>query len=82
MTYTNGDTLDGRFRNGHPHGTIVYTFVSTDGRVRLAKYDRGTRIEWIAVGKKSHAKGTKKKKKAGGTDQQGPALLKSLLDGS
>ena len=52
MTYANGDTLEGMFRSGQPHGRIVYTFVSTGGRVRLAQYERGTRLHWIELKKK------------------------------
>jgi hypothetical protein len=31
---------------------MVYTFVSTGGRVRMAQYERGTRLHWIEVKKK------------------------------
>lgn len=34
ITYMNGDTLEGTFANGQPHGMMVYTFVSTTGRTR------------------------------------------------
>ena len=52
MTYANGDTLEGMFRSGQPHGRMVYTFVSTGGRVRMAQYERGTRLHWIEVKKR------------------------------
>lgn len=46
--YTNGDTLEGHFEKGQPHGTIVCTFYPSN-RVRLAKYNRGQRVEWIEL---------------------------------
>lgn len=50
MTYTCGDTLEGHFRQGQPHGVMVYRFAST-GRTRLARYDQGSRLEWIVIKK-------------------------------
>lgn len=66
MTYANGDTLEGLFRSGQPHGTMVYTFVSSGGRVRLAKFERGIRLQWIEVKK---AKGKKKKSRPPGVEK-------------
>ena len=48
LTYTNGDTIDGNFKNGHAHGTMLYTFAAT-GKTRLAKYENGYRIDWIEI---------------------------------
>lgn len=53
-TYTNGDSLEGHFEKGQAHGTIVCTFFLS-GRVRVAKYFRGERTEWIEM--KKHATG-------------------------
>lgn len=48
LTYTNGDTIDGVFKNGHAHGTVLYTFATT-GKTRLAKYENSYRVEWIST---------------------------------
>jgi hypothetical protein len=48
ITYPNGDTLEGHYENGQPHGTMVQTFVQT-GRVRMAKFVRGERVEWVQI---------------------------------
>jgi hypothetical protein len=50
MTYTCGDTLEGTFKNGQPHGVAVYRFAKS-GRTRLGRYDSGTRVEWIVIKK-------------------------------
>lgn len=56
LTYCNGDTLQGNFLHGQPHGVLLYTFHSTaksNGRGKLiartrgARFERGERIEWI-----------------------------------
>lgn len=57
-TYTNGDSLEGHFENNQPHGIIVCTFARS-GRVRLSRYNRGIREEWIEIKHKS-APGTAK----------------------
>lgn len=54
MTYTNGDTIDGSFVRGLPHGTMVYTFAST-GKTRIAKYERGKRSNWVVTRMNSRA---------------------------
>jgi hypothetical protein len=54
MTYTNGDTLDGNFRYGLPHGTMVYTFAAS-GKTRIAKYLNGYRSEWVVTRMNSRA---------------------------
>ncbi len=54
LTYTNGDTLDGNFRYGLPHGTMVYTFAAT-GKTRIAKYVNGYRTEWVVTRMNSRA---------------------------
>ncbi len=52
-TYTNDDTIEGNFKAGQPHGVMVISFVpkpeEEHGRVRLAKYEHGTRIDWIKI---------------------------------
>jgi hypothetical protein len=48
ITYTNGDTIEGNFQNGQPHGNMVYVFAAT-GKLRMAKYVRGERMEWIEL---------------------------------
>lgn len=73
LTYANGDTLEGNFRSGQPHGVMVYRFAST-GKTRLAQYDKGTRSDWIVTkhstahslgkGKKASESPGKKKKKS------------------
>lgn len=52
LTYTNGDTLEGNFSKGQPHGTMIYQF-ATSGKIRLAKYVRGDRMEWIEMKNKN-----------------------------
>jgi hypothetical protein len=52
MTYANGDTVDGNFLFGLPHGTMVYTFCKT-GKTRVAKYRNGYRLGWTEVKRSS-----------------------------
>lgn len=59
LTYVNGDTIQGHFEHGQPHGVHVYTFHSTAkkdkkgnkgvlvARKRGARFVRGDRVEWI-----------------------------------
>lgn len=56
LTYTNGDTIQGNFMHGQPHGVHLYTFHSTAkkdhrgvtvARKRGARYERGERVEWL-----------------------------------
>ena len=56
LTYANGDTLQGNFLHGQPHGVLLYTFHSKakkNGRGQLvarrrgARYERGERVEWL-----------------------------------
>ena len=56
LTYTNGDTLQGPFLHGQPHGVLIYAFNSTSKKnskgktivkKRAARFERGNRIEWI-----------------------------------
>lgn len=56
LTFVNGDTIQGQFEHGQPHGVHVYTFHSTAKknkrgavvtRRRGARYVRGDRVEWI-----------------------------------
>lgn len=55
MTYTCGDTVEGHFQDGHPHGVMVYKFFAT-GKTKLAKYEHGTRLNWINIKKASPRK--------------------------
>jgi hypothetical protein len=56
LTYVNGDTIEGHFEHGQPHGVHVYLFHSTAKKNRKgitvvkkrgARFVRGERIEWI-----------------------------------
>lgn len=62
LTYTNSDTLEGKFIKGQPHGMMLYTFAST-GKLRLALYVRGDRKEWIDQKLKEMKKDQQKKTK-------------------
>ncbi len=46
-TYVNGDTIEGDFVNGLPHGIVIYKFAST-GKRRRARYHNGYRVEWLS----------------------------------
>lgn len=52
LTYTNDDRLEGTFRNGQPHGTMLYVFATT-GKTNVAEYRNGDRISWKEVRRKS-----------------------------
>lgn len=58
LTYTNGDTIEGHFEHGVPHGVFLCVFHSkakknnrgiTVTRRRGARYERGERVQWIDV---------------------------------
>lgn len=48
VIYPNGDTMQGHFQKGQPHGTMVFTFAKSK-RVSIAKYVRGERKEWVEL---------------------------------
>ena len=46
-TYVNGDSIQGEFVNGQPHGVVIYHFARTN-RKRRARYHNGYRLEWLS----------------------------------
>lgn len=54
VIYCNNDTIEGHFLHGQPHGTVVYTFAGT-GKIKYARYENGTRIEWINLKHRNRA---------------------------
>ena len=42
--YVNGESIEGNFSRGRPHGILKYRFVG--GLVKHATYDRGHRVQW------------------------------------
>lgn len=81
QTFSNGDYIDGEFRNGHPHGEVKY-FFRKSGKIRYAIYENGYRTKWLdkvyvipavaiqAVGSKSYRKGIQKFSFAAATSEQ------------
>lgn len=55
ITYVNGDTITGNFRNGRPDGVLLYKFAATGVEIE-ATYKQGTRIEWTSPTVKSTKK--------------------------
>jgi hypothetical protein len=45
-TYVNGDSIEGNFTRGQPHGVLLYHF--SNGSERYATYLRGQRVEWTS----------------------------------
>jgi hypothetical protein len=60
LTYTNDDRLEGHFVQGQPHGTVLYFFAST-GKMSIAEYKNGYRVQWIERKKTASRKSSKKK---------------------
>eukprot|EP00606_Chrysophyceae_sp_TOSAG23-5_P001114 GSChrysophyteH2.ASY1.ANO1.1766.1 assembled CDS len=58
LFFVNTDTISGLFEHGQPHGLMKVTF-SKSKRIRWARYERGTRMEWVkeskALGKATQA---------------------------
>jgi hypothetical protein len=46
IKYLNGDTVEGTFVNGQPHGYVIYFFAKSKRR-RQARYHFGYRLEWL-----------------------------------
>lgn len=57
-TYINGDSVQGPFLNGHPHGTVVVTFASSS-KQRAARYEKGTRICWLEERRRGRRRSTR-----------------------
>jgi hypothetical protein len=45
-TYVNGDTIEGPFVKGQPHGILLYRF--RNGKEKYATFVRGQRVEWTS----------------------------------
>jgi hypothetical protein len=45
-TYVNGDSIEGEFHRGQPHGILLYRFAN--GKEKYATFVRGQRVEWTS----------------------------------
>lgn len=45
-TYVNGDSIEGNFVRGQPHGVLLYRFAN--GKQKYATYVRGQRVDWTS----------------------------------
>jgi hypothetical protein len=45
MYFSNGEGIEGTFKNGHVDGIAQYIY--TSGRRRFGRWERGTRLKWL-----------------------------------